>query len=1351
MDAKSDPHILKIIGHGTTGIDGIEPGNHLRWAFNHKLGFPECARLFRRRSYLQNHFTLTFPEEDDNPGPLIFPSKSQLYTDIIGYSETIGVEFESSQKSAEYVFAAYGSRRRYVLNIKTNLTISLARPVSRIELGFVVTGNSNFQIFVDSEKHRYFPLRISGSDPGWKDVYFDVEEADRIRLIGKGISLFHLGIWLCRDIKDNPWQEIKLDCGCGLPLEEYSKLSVNTKKNKLPGIKEDIIDCRLNSNNLKPGNTELISRDSLTTVAKLLPGITHEGVQVPHGWTIFTDDTSVDTSEESLETTVSVYDYLLTQTLHVPVARIFDLYFVDHPPRNDNSEYYDYKIEASWPHWNMRKLDQQISFDHLEIGQHFNTLYRLDDLLFYAVSDSRIVESPSDFARVRYGLELVADDNRIEFRFIKPVTEVQLWIDNRRSNSPVIVDAFRDYHVDFKDRQRIAVGSQQIVSLHADAIDLLRIELDSETILLRLHYDFEQPPYFTESAQVCGIKDSTNPYALEIPHGLESNFMLGGTVNQADVKHEEFPYLIGLRWEANEDANVKLLPLNGLLFDLERKLKFSKPGKEEKIPLLISPSLENHNAEVRAPESWPDERQYYLDYLRTIEDYKYRISARDIFGRLSQPCKFIRVDVELPPPPPPVQVTAHYLDYSAYDPETNKSTNQGLTQVDKNWLYNNRQSAIVVRWKWTSSLQGRAPDVDRFQIFLHRGWLNTYTGRITGEVVSDEITNTNLDLSANEQSEFALLTTSADITVWQFTVEFDDNVSLATDALRLCWMRQGNISYLVLNNSSGNSIQISALRQSSNSNAMPLTGQKTSFTVSAEKQGFVNYSLAENWQAGDPLDFTTGKNSAINYTVYLPMPPFPAGQLDANNTVLYAQIGVCAIAAEQRGSVSGPATIMSVYQHPPAAPGLPSYTTGSILTATAANVHGKSTFHLRWHKSNDEVEYFIYRAMDTSLITLDNQRRENGDSADYGQTVLSQFDPSDVLLISQISYIANAEDRLSIYKSLTPTQWMVLANLQENEEAYTKLHGQSLVKDDPRYQDSDTDIPRPGQNSSYGPDPGLMLYADDTLDGRSPNRYFYKIEAVGQNALPSQLSLSTPPVECPLVMPPAQPVITKIVGGENQIIVCWAKNPQADITGYLVYRTNDQKKSNDWRRMQLIKNDPDDLYSITVSSPLPSKEFEFVDVSVEARKQYYYSIIAVNVLASGKKLKSKHCKAMTAQAYKLSPPIPPVISSIEWIRIDSDGNLFDIDDPQAFDFGRKPAVLLNWEITDSQLKYLVQYSTDYFNGYKNASDWLVPGESNFVHLNSYLNFKHSYRIQVVDQYGNISVDMPDIILPARGD
>ena len=415
----SDPHILKIIGHGTSGVDGIEKGNHLRWMFNHKLGFPECMRLYRRKSFKQNHFILPFPKTEDEPFPnLELPYETRLITEIQGHKEKIQAIFESSQKSLKYISGSFDSWVQPVMLIKEDLYIDLSREVSRIELGFLISEKSDFKIKVYSTKHIYFILRIKGTDPGWKDVYFDVEKVNRIELLGTGIQLAFLGVWLCRDIHDdNPWQEIKKDCDCGLPLTAHEKLKIDLIEENFPDVEEKIIDCRLAKKVSSKNKNDKVSRDSLVKISSILSGIAHEGAAVPHGWTLFQSEEEVDSESGNIDASVSVYDYLIAQTVHVPVAKIFDLYFVDQPPENDNSEYYDYKIEASWPNWNMRKLDHQISFDHLETEQHFDTHYRINELIFYKTEQSKVIKNNSDFARTNQALDLQPTDNIIEFRF----------------------------------------------------------------------------------------------------------------------------------------------------------------------------------------------------------------------------------------------------------------------------------------------------------------------------------------------------------------------------------------------------------------------------------------------------------------------------------------------------------------------------------------------------------------------------------------------------------------------------------------------------------------------------------------------------------------------------------------------------------------------------------------------------------------------------------------------------------------------------------------------------------------------------------------------------------------------
>ena len=327
---------------------------------------------------------------------------------------------------------------------------------------------------------------------------------------------------------------------------------------------------------------------------------------------------------------------------------------------------------------------------------------------------------------------------------------------------------------------------------------------------------------------------------------------------------------------------------------------------------------------------------------------------------------------------------------------------------------------------------------------------------------------------------------------------------------------------------------------------------------------------------------------------------------------------------------------------------------------------------------------------------------------------------------------------------------MIIANLAENEEAYTKLHGEAITKDSLSHQDKDTEIPAAGQSSNYIPDSNLLLYSDDTLDGRSPNRYFYKIEAVGQNVLPSQLSLSTPPVECPNVTPVAQPIITKITGGENQITLCWAKNPKANISGYLVYRTAEKEKASDYRRMILIKdNDTDDQYSVPVTSNLPDREFEFIDNNVQLRQSYYYRVIAMSLGQNGKKLKSQASKSVTAQAYNMNPPLPTPITALEWVWLDDNGNLYEakseIPDGR-FTYG---AARISW-VPDANQQYRVEFKGNYMDRFNTASDWLDSKVDHYIHLLGYDKTSYEYRLLTRGSNGLLNTQYLVIELISNG-
>jgi len=666
--------------------------------------------------------------------------------------------------------------------------------------------------------------------------------------------------------------------------------------------------------------------------------------------------------------------------------------------------------------------------------------------------------------------------------------------------------------------------------------------------------------------------------------------------------------------------------------------------------------------------------------------YFYGIQALDLFGRQSPFTELKTFQVELPPPPPPINVTAHFLDYSSYDPDTDTFTDPTLLDADKDWLRSNRNSAIVVRWQWTEALAAQAPEVNLYYVYLKEGWLNTYAGTIGSTVTESTIAKSSLNLTPDELSRYPVLDTYTNIPCWAFQVTLKDNAQFDLNALRLCWLRQNNAGFLVLTNTASPQPTLMVLKFEEPATPLPLENQGISISVTPDQPAFIDYSLAVNWEGTSPIQHTQMKLAQDDYTVYIPSTSFPSQPVTLNEPIRYGQIGVCASASSVRGGMSIPATIMAVYQNPPNWPApallLANYKNMSAMKATPADAYGKSTFHVRWRKSgNYSVQHFVYRAMDTTLFMADNARRNGGDTADYSPFETAKYDPADLDAVKQINYVADVEGTLAQYADLTPSQLFILANLKDNEGAYTRLHSQPIYEDDSGYQDRDTSIPDPTRGTTYTPDSNLLLYSDATLDGRGTNRYFYRVRTTAPNGLNSEFGESTRPVECPRTTLPSRPVITAVTGGEKQITIKWAKNPGAEIAGYLLYRTQDKRFADDWRRMQLIKASETDIFTVSINGDLPSKEFEFVDDNILPRQQYIYAVVAVGLSDESKWLRSIPSLPKAGQAYDLTPPDPPVWDEANsgWVYVDDNDVIYEWDDDISAAINPQPAVRLVWE------------------------------------------------------------------------
>lgn len=150
--------------------------------------------------------------------------------------------------------------------------------------------------------------------------------------------------------------------------------------------------------------------------------------------------------------------------------------------------------------------------------------------------------------------------------------------------------------------------------------------------------------------------------------------------------------------------------------------------------------------------------------------------------------------------------------------------------------------------------------------------------------------------------------------------------------------------------------------------------------VTKENLFFIDYLDAQNWTDRSISHYEPKHQALKTYVVYLESPAFPEPPIGANDKdkVRYGQITVNSQIGTLQGSVSSAATIMSIYRARPVAPRdfLPAESVDA-LKATPANVHGKSSFALRWNKTHTSLKHHVFRTLDATLFLVDNQNRES--------------------------------------------------------------------------------------------------------------------------------------------------------------------------------------------------------------------------------------------------------------------------------------------------------------------------------------------------------------------------------------
>lgn len=349
------------------------------------------------------------------------------------------------------------------------------------------------------------------------------------------------------------------------------------------------------------------------------------------------------------------------------------------------------------------------------------------------------------------------------------------------------------------------------------------------------------------------------------------------------------------------------------------------------------------------------------------------------------------------------------------------------------------------------------------------------------------------------------------------------------------------------------------------------------------------------------------------------------------------------------GRLGVPAKIYRVLRAPPPAPILAD--TRDKAWASRADYHGHSSFTFRWPKPPVDaglIDVHILSAMDETLFAFDFAQRPR---QAFNMALLAAFPAGwDAAAIkSELDglnspLLTTLDAALPLYKGLSDRSLRVLASLPTeaggkpgNDGAFRQLTYAPLK----HTEAAQADRTGPDDEVPYTPVSSLCAFTAQ-LDGRARNRYFFRAAYVNGAHNPGQLGPSSPPVYLHKVEPPRTPVVTKVLGGDRQIILTFASNREDDLAEYRIYRADSERQASDLRLMTLVATVPE-----SAAPPARPGAVVFTD-PVPAGPTFSYCVAAVDTSGNV----SPPSPAISARAVDTVPPASPLWVSAAWVMYD---------------------------------------------------------------------------------------------------